>query len=57
MKQLNSGQIVDSSVVYFRTVPVFEASAPELEWLTTSIFVGCGERYPDAVVIRFWKAE
>lgn len=57
MKQLNSGQVVDPSVVYFRTVPVFEVSAPELDWLNRSIFVGSGERYPDAVVIRFWKVE
>lgn len=57
MKQLNSGQTVDPSVVYFRTVPVFEVSAPELDWLNRSIFVGSGERYPDAVVIRFWRVE
>jgi hypothetical protein len=43
--------------VYFRTVPVFETSAPELQWLTRSIFIGTGERYPSEVVIRVWKVE
>lgn len=57
MRQLNAGQPVDPNVVYFRTVPVFETSAPELQWLTRSIFVGTGERHPTEVVIRFWKVE
>jgi hypothetical protein len=57
MKLLNAGQPVDPSVVYFRTVPVFETGAPELQWLTRSIFVGTGERHPNEVVIRFWKLE
>lgn len=55
MKQLNSGQMVDPSLVYFRTVAEFETSAPDLQWLTRSIFVGTGERHPTHVVIRFWK--
>jgi len=57
MKQLLAGQPVDPSRVYFRTVPVFETSAPELQWLTRSIFVGTGERYPTEVLIRFWRLE
>jgi hypothetical protein len=43
--------------VYFRSVPWFETSAPELQWLTRSIFVGAGERYPSEVVIQFWRLE
>ena len=43
--------------VYFRTVPVFETFAPELEWLMRSVFIGVGERYPAEVVIRFWRVE
>ena len=46
---------VDPDLVYFRTVPTFETSAPELQWLTRSIFVGTGERYPSHVLIRFWR--
>ena len=57
MKKLLAGEVVDPSVVYFRTVPTFETSAPDLQWLVRSVFVGTGERYPADVVIRFWKVE
>lgn len=57
MQKLLAGQTVDPSLVYFRTVPTFETAAPELQWLTRSVFVGVGERYPDDVVIRFWRVE
>jgi hypothetical protein len=56
-KKLLAGEPVDPAIVYFRTVPVFETSAPELQWLTRSIFVGTGERHPTEVVIRVWKVE
>jgi hypothetical protein len=49
--------IRDPSLVYFRSVPWFETSAAELQWLTRSIFIGSGERYPSEVVIRFWRLE
>lgn len=57
MQKLLAGERVDPSLVYFRTVPVFETSAADLQWLTRSIFVGVGERYPTEVVIRFWRLE
>ena len=57
MKRLLAGETVDPSLVYFRTVPQFETSAPELQWLTRAIFVGTGERYPSDVRIRFWRVE
>jgi len=53
--QLMAGQPVDPSLVYFRTVPKFETSSPELAWLMRSVFVGTGERYPADVLMRFWK--
>ena len=53
--KLMKGEPVDPSLVYFRTVPKFETSAPELAWLMRSIFVGTGERYPADVLLRFWK--
>ena len=56
-KKLLAGQPVDPSQVYFKTVPTFETSAPELQWLTRSIFVGTGERRPAEVVIRVWRVE
>ena len=57
MEKLLAGQTVDPSLVYFRTVPRFETSAPDLQWLTRAIFVGVGERYPNEVVIRFYRLD
>lgn len=57
MKQLLAGQPVDPALVYFRTVPRFETSAPELQWLTRAIFIGVGQRNPSDVLIRFWRVE
>jgi hypothetical protein len=57
MKQLLAGQPVDPKLVYFRTVPKFETSAPELQWLTRAIFIGVGQRNPSDVLIRFWRVE
>jgi hypothetical protein len=56
-KKLLAGEAVDPALVYFKTVPTFETSAPELQWLTRAIFVGTGERYPAEVVIRVWKVD
>ena len=57
MQRLLRGEVVDPKLVYFRTVPKFETSAPELQWLTRNVFIGTGERYPNEVVIRFWRVE
>jgi len=57
MKQLLAGQPVDPALVYFRTVPRFETSAPELQWLTRAIFIGVGQRNPSDVLIQFWRVE
>ena len=56
-KKLLAGEAVDPSLVYFRTVPQFETSAPELQWLTRSIFVAVGERHPTEVVVHVWRVE
>jgi uncharacterized protein DUF3237 len=55
MRRLLAGEPVDPSLVYFGTTPTFETEAPDLQWLTRSIFIGTGERHPSAVVIRFWR--
>ena len=56
-RKLLAGEAVDPALVYFKTVPTFETSAPELQWLTRAIFVGTGERHPSEVVIHVWKVE
>lgn len=55
IRRLNAGEVVDQSHIYFRAVPKFETAAPGLEWLMRSIFICSGERYPNGVVIRFWR--
>jgi hypothetical protein len=55
--RLLAGEAVDPSLVYFRTVPVFETASPDLQWLTRAVFIGSGERHPDLVVIRVWMIE
>jgi hypothetical protein len=55
MAKLLAGVRVDPALVYFRSVPTFETSAPDLQMLTRSIFVGSGERYPSEVVLWFWR--
>lgn len=57
MQRLNAGESVDPALVYFRTVPRFETSAPDLQWLVRSVFVGVGERSPHEVIIRFYRLD
>ena len=55
IEKLNAGLPVDPGSYYFRTVANFETSAPECEWLTRALFLGVAERFPDRVVVRFWR--
>jgi hypothetical protein len=55
MAKLLAGVRVDPALVYFRSVPTFATSAPELQVLTRAIFVGSGERYPSEVILRYWR--
>jgi hypothetical protein len=57
MRKLLAGERVDPALVYFKTTPTFQTTAPELQMLTRSIFVGTGERYPNEVVLRFWRVD
>jgi Protein of unknown function (DUF3237) len=57
MRRLLSGERVDPALVYFKSTPVFETAAPELQVLVRSIFFGVGERYPNEVVVRFWRVD
>lgn len=53
--RLMRGEPVDPQAIYFRCVPTFEVSDDRLRWLTESIFVGTGARYPDRVEMRFFR--
>jgi|SRR5215471_14448515 len=53
--KLNAGQLVDPELIYFRTVPTFETDVAELQWITRTLFIGTGERYPEEVEMRFYR--
>jgi hypothetical protein len=55
MEKLKAGVAVDPALIYCRTAPVFETAAPELHWLTQSVFVGSADRYPSEVILKFWR--
>ncbi len=57
MDALARGEKVDPSLVYFRAVPKFETSAPDLLWLTRKIFICSGVRLPDQVILRFYELQ
>jgi hypothetical protein len=53
--KLVRGEPVDPAAIYFRCVPTFEVSSAALQWLTDSIFVGTGARFPDRVEISLFR--
>ena len=53
--RLVRGEPVDPAAIYFRCVPTFEVSCARLQWLTESVFVGTGARYPDRVLISLFR--
>jgi Protein of unknown function (DUF3237) len=53
--KLVRGEPVAPDAIYFRCVPTFEVSSPALEWLTQSIFVGTGARFPDRVLLSIFR--
>ena len=55
MDRLSRGEPVDPALVYFRTVPVFEAPDGPHAWLNGSIFVGTAARFPDRVQIQVFE--
>ena len=42
--RLDRNEAVDSQLVYFRTAPVFETTAPAYRWMTQSLFLATGKR-------------
>ena len=55
LQKLNSGQPVDQSLIYFRTVISIETAAPALQWMNRTIFVCKGERQPNEAVIHVYR--
>jgi hypothetical protein len=55
MERMSRGEPVDPALVYFRTVPVFEAPAGPYDWLNSSVFIATAARLPDKVQIRVFE--
>lgn len=53
--KLARGEPVDPAAIYFRCVPTFEVSDPALAWLTESVFIGTGARFPDRVELAIFR--
>jgi hypothetical protein len=53
--RLLAGEKVDPALVYFRGAPSFASASPAHDWLNRSVFVCTGERWPDAVLIQFFR--
>ena len=57
MARITRGEAVDPAEVYFRTTPRFETASPEYQWLTRTLFLATGARYPDRVEVRVFRVE
>jgi Protein of unknown function (DUF3237) len=55
MERMARGEVVDPALVYFRTVPTFEAPAGAYDWLNRSLFVATAARLPDKVQIKVFE--
>jgi hypothetical protein len=53
--RIAAGERVPPSEYYFMTTPVFETAAPELQWLTRTVFVGQAEREKSCVIVNVWR--
>ncbi|WP_276352209.1 DUF3237 domain-containing protein [Cohnella caldifontis] len=55
MAKLADGEEVSPDRYYFRTTPVFETEDGRYGWLNRTLFIGTGQRTPEAVRITFYK--
>lgn len=55
--KLARGEEVNPELIYFRCVPRFETSAPELQWMNEKFFLGTGARYPDRVCLSIFEVK
>jgi hypothetical protein len=55
MARLARGEPVDPALVYFRTVPSFEAPAGAYDWLNRSLFLASAARLADRVRLSVFE--
>jgi hypothetical protein len=55
MARLARGEEVDPSLIYTRSSPRFETSAPKYAWLNRTLFVASGVRRPGSIELDFYE--
>jgi Protein of unknown function (DUF3237) len=55
MEKINSGQFVDPSEYYFRTVITFDTASPKYAWLNKAFGIGTGSRPPEGPVYEIFE--
>lgn len=55
VRHLDGASGADTPMGYFLTTPVFRTTAPELQWLTRSVFVGRAEAHDDDTTIDVFE--
>ena len=51
------GENVPHERIYFRCAPRFEVERNDLAWMTQTLFVGTGARFPDRVEMVFYEVQ
>ena len=54
-ERVDAGEYVDEMQLYYRTAFTFQTGHPELQWLTSSQFIGYARPEPGRVVIRVFR--
>jgi len=55
VEDVKAGKFVDSSVYYFRTIPIFETYNDKYKWMMNNLFVCYATRLPENVLLTFYK--
>jgi hypothetical protein len=51
------GESVSPERIYFRCAPRFEVERADLAWMTQTLFIGTGARFPDRVEMVFYEVK
>ncbi len=51
------GESVPPERIYFRCAPRFEIERADLAWMTQTLFIGTGARFPDRVEMVFYEVK
>lgn len=51
------GEAVPPERIYFRCTPRFEVEREDLAWMTQTLFIGTGARFPDRVEMVFYEVK